>query len=62
MTGDRKSMTQEKMTAINIWVQHIRKDDLEVQDQLAIAGITMRMLEEVGQFTTNILPGRAKKA
>ena len=40
-------MTQEKMKAINAWTQRINKNQLEVQDQLVIAGATMRMLEEI---------------
>lgn len=40
-------MTDQKMQAINAWVQRIKKDKLEVQDKMIIAGATMEMLEKI---------------
>lgn len=40
-------MTDQKMKAINAWVQRVNKNSLEVQDKLAIAGATMEMLEKL---------------
>lgn len=40
-------MTDQKMLAINKWVNTVNKNSLEVQDKLAIAGATMEMLEKL---------------
>lgn len=40
-------MTEQKMKQINDWFQKVNKDKLEMQDKLAIAGITMEMLEKL---------------
>ena len=40
-------MTDQKMQAINAWVQKVNKNKLEVQDKLVIAGATMEMLEKI---------------
>lgn len=40
-------MTDQKMQAINAWVQRVKKEKLEVQDKMIIAGATMEMLEKI---------------
>lgn len=40
-------MTEQKMQQINAWFQKINKNKLEMQDKMAIAGITMEMLEKL---------------
>lgn len=40
-------MTDQKMKAINAWMQRVNKNSLEVQDKVAIAGATMEMLEKL---------------
>lgn len=40
-------MTDQKMQAINAWVQRVNKNSLEVRDKLLIAGATMEMLEKL---------------
>lgn len=40
-------MTEQKMKQINTWFQQIDKNKLEMQDKMAIAGITMEMLEKL---------------
>lgn len=40
-------MTEQKMKKINAWFQRVNKKDLEMQDKMAIAGITMEMLEKL---------------
>lgn len=42
-----ETMTEQKMKAINAWVQTVNKNSLEMQDKLAIAGATMEMLEKL---------------
>ena len=40
-------MTEQKMKQINAWMQRVKKDKLEMQDKMAIAGATMEMLEKL---------------
>ena len=40
-------MTEQKMQRINAWFQKVNKNKLEMQDKMAIAGITMEMLEKL---------------
>ncbi|MEY8518791.1 hypothetical protein AALC25_18200 [Lachnospiraceae bacterium 29-84] len=40
-------MTEQKMQQINAWFQKVNKNKLEMQDKMAIAGITMEMLEKL---------------
>ena len=40
-------MTEQKMQQINAWFQKVNKIKLEMQDKMAIAGITMEMLEKL---------------
>lgn len=40
-------MTEQKIQQINAWFQKINKNKLEMQDKMAIAGITMEMLEKL---------------
>lgn len=40
-------MTEQKMKQINSWFQKVNKNKLEMQDKMAIAGITMEMLEKL---------------
>lgn len=40
-------MTEQKMKQINAWFQKVNKNKLEMQDKMAIAGITMEMLEKL---------------
>ena len=40
-------MTEQKMKQINAWFQKVNKIKLEMQDKLAIARITMEMLEKL---------------
>lgn len=40
-------MTEQKMKQINAWFQKVNKNKLEMQDKLAIARITMEMLEKL---------------
>lgn len=40
-------MTEQKMQQINAWLKKVNKSKLEMQDKMAIAGITMEMLEKL---------------
>lgn len=40
-------MESEKMKKIERWFKDVQKHKLEMQDKLAIAGITMEMLEKL---------------
>lgn len=40
-------MTEQKMQAINAWLQRVDKSKLDMQDKLTIAGATMEMLEKL---------------
>lgn len=40
-------MTEQKMKRINAWLQKVNKNNLEMQDKMAIAGATMEMLEKL---------------
>lgn len=40
-------MTEQKMKQISSWFQKVNKNKLEMQDKMAIAGITMEMLEKL---------------
>lgn len=40
-------MTEQKMKQINAWFQKVNKNKLEMQDKMAIAGITMEMIEKL---------------
>lgn len=40
-------MTEQKMQQINAWFKKVNKGKLEMQDKMAIAGITMEMLEKL---------------
>ena len=40
-------MTEKKMKEINNWIQKINKDKLEMQDKLAIASATMKMIAKL---------------
>ena len=41
------TVTEQKMKQINAWFQKVNKIKLEMQDKMAIAGITMEMLEKL---------------
>lgn len=40
-------MTEQKMQQINAWMQRVNKNKLEMQDRMAIAAATMKMLEKI---------------
>ena len=40
-------MTERKMKQINAWFQKVNKNRLEMQDKMAIAQITMEMVERL---------------
>jgi hypothetical protein len=40
-------LTEQKMKQINAWFQKVNKNKLEMQDKMAVAGITMEMLEKL---------------
>ncbi|MCI8626860.1 MAG: hypothetical protein HFI40_11420 [Lachnospiraceae bacterium] len=43
-------MTEQKMKQINSWFKNVNSHHLEMQDKMAIAGITMEMLEKLEPF------------
>lgn len=47
MVKKEKTMESEKMKKIERWFKDVQKHKLEMQDKLAIAGITMEMLEKL---------------
>ena len=40
-------MTEKKTNQINVWMKNVNKDNLEIQDKMAIAGATMEMLQKL---------------
>lgn len=42
-----RTVTEQKMQQINAWFKKVNKGKLEMQDKMAIAGITMEMLEKL---------------
>lgn len=54
-------MTDQKMKAINAWMQRVNKNSLEVQDKMVIAAATMKLLEEIEPIYDKYNPEGGKK-